>query len=262
MSHNDTLLNKRKYPIQVSGYYIKEPEFGNLLREALKIGYYVFGYEISSKTNGDLKQREIEQAKNIKKILEQNLNAKILIHAGFDHIREDESFNNLGKSMAGFFRDFTGIDPLTIDQVEMSERSLPKYENPIYRRASVEEDKVYINNKGVSFVDKKSGKTFDIQIFHPKTEYIHSKPDLLFSSNRYYYQVIVDKNELTLPCFVFADNKEEFKAENLNDLIPVDIAEIDIANALDIGLALPSGEYILVFKDKLGKTLKKEINIK
>jgi hypothetical protein len=35
---SDTLINKRKFPVLESGYYTKEPQFGNLIHEALKIG--------------------------------------------------------------------------------------------------------------------------------------------------------------------------------------------------------------------------------
>src|SRR5690606_19462830 len=126
-------INDRKYPVQSSGFYTNEPEFGILLREALNLGYQVFGYE--SVTRGNPKQREIEQAENIKKILDNDQNAKILIHAGFGHIRENKNIDKIEKAMAGRFREITGIDPLTIDQASMSERSKEVFENPFYRVA-------------------------------------------------------------------------------------------------------------------------------
>ena len=61
----DSLLNGRKYPVQSSGIYTSEPQFGNLVRAALSIGFHVFAYENMSLGQG--KPREMEQAKNIQK---------------------------------------------------------------------------------------------------------------------------------------------------------------------------------------------------
>src|SRR5699024_6785643 len=62
-SMKDSLLNIRKYPVQKTGHYIRDPQFGNLVRTALKTNYNVFAYEQTTNTNG--REREIEQAKNI-----------------------------------------------------------------------------------------------------------------------------------------------------------------------------------------------------
>lgn len=70
----DSLINERKYPIQESGYYIKEPEFGNLITEALNIGYKLFSYEATKNKNGE--EREIEQALNIQKFIYNNPTVK------------------------------------------------------------------------------------------------------------------------------------------------------------------------------------------
>ena len=48
----DTVINERKYPIIESGYYTKEPEFGNLIYTALNIGFKLFGYEA---TGGEIR---------------------------------------------------------------------------------------------------------------------------------------------------------------------------------------------------------------
>ncbi len=71
----DTLLNQRKYPVRETGTYTAEPEFGNLIRAALNIGYTVFSYEYPSV--GSARSREIGQARNIQKVIEENPNQKI-----------------------------------------------------------------------------------------------------------------------------------------------------------------------------------------
>ena len=260
LSQMDIPINTRKYPIQSSGFYTKTPTFGNLIRTALEIGFTVFGYECSTENNS--KQREIEQAENIKKILDQNPKAKIIIHAGFDHIREDINFGSWEKAMAGRFKEFTGIDPLTIDQVQMSERSYQLKENPYYRLAAVKESTIFLTDSNKAFTDPHSVKTFDIQVFHPKTSYLHNRENWLFSKNKLYYPVNIEKNEHSFPCLVFAFKKNEFQSEELNELHPIDIIEVDQFNNSDIGLLLEEGKYFLLYKDITGKTTTREIEIK
>jgi hypothetical protein len=109
----DSLLNKRKYPTLKTGYYTQEPCYGNMVREAIRIGYKVFSYE-STRQKSDsagINLREIDQAKNIRKILDKDPKAKILIHCGFDHLVETPVYS-WGKAMAGRLIEYTGIDPL------------------------------------------------------------------------------------------------------------------------------------------------------
>src|SRR5690606_18409918 len=81
----DSLINIRKWPVINDGYYTNEPQFGNMIREALRLGFIVFGYE----SGGRGKEREMGQAANIVEILKNDPNTKILIHCGFGHIVED-----------------------------------------------------------------------------------------------------------------------------------------------------------------------------
>ena len=81
----DSTLNIRKYPILKTGHYIKDPQFGDLVRTALEIGYNVFPYETENFGNSTTESREIEQAKNIQNIIESKPDEKFLIHCGYDH---------------------------------------------------------------------------------------------------------------------------------------------------------------------------------
>ena len=111
-------LSKRGFSITKTGFYTREPMMANLIREALKIGYYVFGYDDFSK------DREINQAINIiNHTLKQDTSAKVLIIGGFDHIFEKSL--NKRKRMAEYFKEKSGIDPLTIDQVKFQYLAKP-----------------------------------------------------------------------------------------------------------------------------------------
>lgn len=103
-------LNKRKFPLQKSGFYIKEPQFGNMIRNALNIGYQVIGYDSL------YSDREYMQALNIyNKCLKNKQDTKVLIWAGIGHIIEEKSDN---PKMAYHLKEISGIDPLTIEQTQ------------------------------------------------------------------------------------------------------------------------------------------------
>jgi len=252
-------INERKFPIQSSGSYTSEPEFGNLLREAVELGYFVFGYEAGFGKNG--KEREIEQAQNIKRILDKDPQAKILIHAGFSHIREDEHIEGWEKAMAGRFKQYTGIDPLTIDQVAMTEKSLEESENPFYKLAAVKEPTVFVNSKNQGFIDVNRKKQFDMSVFHPRTEYKNSRPHWLFDSRKQFYPVSLINTTFSYPVMVFAFADNEYSHTKTNHLVPVDIVEIE-AQTETTGLVLSKGNYVLIFKDSAGKLVEERIELK
>ena len=122
-------LSERGYPTRMTGYYTSEPVYGDLVRTAFKLGYRVVPYEWAGEYTPD--NRERGQARNlVERILKDNPKAKILVHAGYDHI--DETGELVGaKTMAQRLKQMTGIDPLTIDQTEMTEHSAPEYERPL-----------------------------------------------------------------------------------------------------------------------------------
>ena len=43
--HDEKALNQRKYPNQQTGFYVAEPIYAEILRQALKIGFKVIAYE-------------------------------------------------------------------------------------------------------------------------------------------------------------------------------------------------------------------------
>jgi hypothetical protein len=93
----DFELNIRKYPLKYSGTYSNEPQFGNLIREALEIGYMLFPYE----GEGNGKPREINQAKNIAAFMKTHTDGKYLIHCVDAHATEGPIKGSWEKAMAG-----------------------------------------------------------------------------------------------------------------------------------------------------------------
>lgn len=236
--YQDTALNNRKYPILATGYYTKDPQFGNLIREALEIGYDVFPYESVENRGG--KGREIEQAKFIKEKIDEKPNEKFLIHCGFAHALEG-IYEPWEKTMAGRLTEYTNINPLTIHQVIYSEKSTPKYNHPLRKALKIEEPTILIdeNNKPLGY---KTGEMWtDIAIFYPNTKYIENRPNWLFAYGSKKVSISLDEVQMKFPTMVFAFKK----GEDINIAIPVDVAEIK--NKTEIcNLGLKTGIYEIV----------------
>jgi len=248
LDHGDKGLNQRDYSILTSGFYTSEPQYGELIRTALTIGFRAFAYEANEDgvfRNG--KEREIRQAENIRKVLQKDPQAKILIHAGFDHIREDSIGGTWGKAMAGRLYELTGINPFTINQEILTDRSKPELESPYLKLVNVKEPTIFVDEAGKGFAGPAGFNAFDVRIFHPKTSYQHGRPDWMFNQAR--KPVVVNKKIKTdFPCLVFAYNANE----DMSKAVPVDVIELKNKEEKK-ALALKKGMYKILIKDKKGK---------
>jgi hypothetical protein len=115
--HTDTGLYERGYPVLSSGYYTKDSNFGNLIREAIEIGYTLIPYETQNKHDGTL--RDADQATNIyRQTLQEDKKGKVLIHAGYSHISEIGGVDYEPRGLQ--LKRLAKQDILTIDQVRMT----------------------------------------------------------------------------------------------------------------------------------------------
>lgn len=95
---------------QSDGFYTRDPELSNLISKAIALGFQLVSYD------DDSENREHKQAENlVSKTFKKDKNARVVVLAGYAHIDEIAS----PKKMAAYFKDFTGIDPLTIDQTRL-----------------------------------------------------------------------------------------------------------------------------------------------
>ncbi len=236
-SHGTT-INERGYPLNspVSGTYTSEPQMSNLIREAITIGFTIFKYEEFGK------EREQNQAKNIAKILEEDPEAKILIHCGWYHLLEKA--NNEKRWMASYLSEYTGINPLTIYQDILVERYSSK-ESPFYEMIKYDSPKVFRNQFGEYYNGFKGNSYFDILVYHPRTQFVMNRPNWLYHypGNKSY-----DIENITVgyPCLIKA-----YKSNEDSHAMPIDIIEKDYENDPTV-LCLPLGEYRLEITNDSG----------
>ena len=266
LSEGDQGLAKRGYPVTSveyatnSGYYTAEPQYGNLIREALRLGFKVFAYEAHPNVPAAdfARQREVQQARTIQKVLQADPTAKILIHAGYDHIREDSLGGSWGKAMAGRVQELTGINPFTINQEKLSEKSAPRFENPYYKLGHAPQASVFLNPEGQVFAGPPGAYAFDVRVYHPPTHYQFGRPEwLLLDGRRKPYFISKLDHSLAYPCLVFAYRQEE----DSRVAVAADILEVRTPQD-HTALILEPGKYLLRFQASNGATKQMPVHVK
>lgn len=118
---NPALLNVN------TGYYTKEPIFGELYREALKLGFKIISYESQSINRDSMQAVNIaKQIVNSDKVI-----SKTLIICGYGHLYENY-FDHESKMMAAYLKELIKTDPLTIDLTTFQEAESNAYKKSIY----------------------------------------------------------------------------------------------------------------------------------
>ena len=140
---------------------------------------FILGVSYEQTTNSNGKPREIEQAKNIQKVIQSRPNEKFLIHSGFDHALEGKH-NYWEKAMAGRLTEFTGINPLTINQVVYSEKSKPEFNHPLLKAFNIKESSIIIDKENNPLRYDRGEAWNDLAVFHPTTKYVNNRPKWLF----------------------------------------------------------------------------------
>src|SRR4030095_12861965 len=156
-----------------------------LIRHALDLGFKLVAYEDPLANNHTPTERDSIQAMNIASILKRDPEAKIFVYASYGHIAE-KSITPEFIPMGMAFKRMTGIDPLTIDQTDMTEESNFSFGKSFYdtylekyplTTASIPLD----NDEPVNV----TGTTlYDLTVIHPKTTYYFARPTSLALSNR------------------------------------------------------------------------------
>lgn len=165
-------------PVRTTGFYTRDPVYGDFVRQALSLGYGLVPYEQTPQQNSAFDQpsnvfialREHAQAANLKAFLDANPDARLLVFVGHGHHAEmgmgEEGEDLL---MGARFARMSGIDPLTINQEFGTPRSSPQFDAPIYRGAraiagSPEQPFVVRGEDGSMVADA----GFDVTLFHPR----------------------------------------------------------------------------------------------
>jgi hypothetical protein len=236
-------INLRGYPLLDDVDYY-DPQFGNLVREGLSLQYKISGhdtadYSVRNDPTLFAQRRDSLGAVNIKKILDADKNAKIVIHCGYSH-GDECPLQDIGKRFALQVKELTGIDPFTVNQVRFMENDLAvshplvvskKFEQPVAVK-----------------LDNGSYKTecVDVNVCHPVTKLVKGRPDWLISEGkRYFSPAKYLKNDRKYLVQAYKKN------ENIANAIPFDVIEVS-GNDNKTALILSPGSYNLLIREKGG----------
>lgn len=219
-----------------NGIYVSEPYFAHFIRKAKEMGFTVLGHENTDNTI----DRELGQAKNILKILEQDPKAKIFVYVGHSHIEKE--YNNK-KWMAQYFKEFSNINPITINQVSIC--------------SDIKEDLILIPRK-YFIKDNKTKSSADYFLVNNLKSSLKSiYPNISFKD-----YILKSKN------FENLKNKElivevfnEVEYNKLKELTIPLINILAIPKAHKIELNLPIGKYHVFVKSEDNKELYNNIII-
>ncbi len=243
----DTELNARGYPVEASGSYVRDPVFSAVVREACQLGYTLVPYEHPSKDDDDgdeltpQQRRDLGQARNLAAAtIERDPGAKVFVHAGYSHVLETASERFY--PMALYFRELTGIDPVTVDQTRLSERSEPGWEHPAYRAGVA----AGLLDDGPAVLVDATGRTYspvdfavDIQVLTPRTTTSDGRPEWMSLGGRRTAVAVEIPEGGEQWCLVEARLASE--PPEANPLDRVEVRETERAQ-----LYLPPGEEVVI----------------
>lgn len=240
---------RRGYPVESSGTeYLREPLYGDILREAIRLGYTIVAYDPINQ----VVDRDDVQAENLdRKVFARDPHARLFVMAGYAHI--DKAKGHLGgtEPMAMRLRKLTGLDPLSVDQTQFRDVEPSTYTDPYHQIIDVlKMDKPYVlqlpeGNR----VWSSDPSRHDISVVLPPM-YGQPRPDwLALGGDRQRWPIDTGLCHGVTPCVVEAHYGNE-----PDDAIPAD--RYTFLHAPAAGeLFLRAGTYRLRAWDAAGKTL-------
>jgi hypothetical protein len=259
-------LAARGYPALKDGFYLADPVFGDVIRQALHAGYRPVAYEMTSpRGKGDdadrVNARETEQCQHlVERIFSQDPSAKVLLHVGYSHATEDWRKLDDGREMAWLaarLKRATGIDPLTVDQTEMMERDTEETSPALWRYARKQgwltQSVVFRRADGSYFTGGDYAGKMDMQVFHPPTTLVDGRPSWL-AMNGYREPVDIPAEWLPKSARVLV---QAFVASEGDDAVPMDQVVLRAGEPAPV-LMLPAGSYRLVLQGEDGGELARQ----
>lgn len=246
----DQELTKLTYK---TGHFAAEPVAGELVREALDLGYRLVAYEDPNAGVHSPTERDSIQAANIARILKADPDAKIFVYASYGHIAEKSTTPDF-IPMGMAFKRMTGVDPLTIDQTDMTEESNFAFGKAFYdayllNYPITESSIPLIKDEPVNITGT---SLYDLTVIHPKTTFLSTRPTWLSLSNRRQPVSIKFTNR---NCFmVQAYYQLESFGTKPGQVVPADQSYFSYGKGI-FTLYLKRGLYILIFRDMQYKTV-------
>lgn len=230
-----------------TGHYTMEPAAGELAREAIDLGFTLVSYDDTAYNRHSASESDSIQAANINAILKKDSSSKIFVYASYAHIAKKKNDDRY-TPMAMWLKKLSGIEPLCVDQTNLTEQSTFNYGDAFYKELI---HKYTFTKPSVAIINRRpiniSGSDlYDFAIIHPPTTYIHGRPDwLAFDGLRQESRVNPTEKNLFLLQAYYAN---EYSEKTVGGLVPADQTYIPADDGY-YSLFLQKGSYILVYRD-------------
>ena len=240
----DAELPTRGYPTRRTGYYTSEPVYGEIIREALRLGYTLVSYD----GGGNLGPREQHEAEMIACVLKADPKARIVAIGGFGHISERKDDTYPGGRMGVRFKQLTGIDPLTVSNTELVNIDPATLVFPANDKGRSAEAYALLNKQGLPY----GSDRFDLIVYerHPAHRNDNGGSWLELGGARKRTPVTAAGCHATFPCLLEAQADGES-----TEAIPSDRCVIADARAPGCNLYLRPGRYRIASYDENVKQL-------
>lgn len=228
------------------GYQVADPVAAEIVRKARSLGFTLVPYGDSSIQSKTGNVQDAVQATRLASLLQQDTAARLLVLDEQAHIAE----RNIGNfsPMATVFTRLTGINPLTVDQTELSTGSSFEYGryfyNQLSKKLSIDQVSVVLRDKTpVSLLEN---DLYDLQLLFPPVRPLYGRAEwLTLSGKRKPVAVQPAHRELF---FVQAYYEDETMRSLLPDLVPADQTYLTDKDGY-YRLFLHPGKYTLVYRD-------------
>ena len=244
-----------------TGFLMVDPMFGHLVRRALSLGYRPMPYEyappvedvaayLSAPMNEQVAMREHGQAENLASaIAAAGPNEKFLVHVGYSHAAERPlgPEGNQQEWMAAKLARLTGINPLTIDQTNLSEYQPSSKLWEIYARLTERvgnRSKVFLKDNH-PIASGSLGEATDLQVVHPPIRTVGGRPDWLQGTGR---------RAVPIPAELLPKEGRRliqvFGAGEATDAVPIDQVLVVAGEEPPLLYVLPRGEIRWAVQDE------------
>lgn len=162
---------------RTTGTYTEDPVYADFVRQALGLGYRPVAYEITGpqrSPGGGIAEREQAQAANLMaRVFARAPGTKALIFVGHDHVAESPLPGGDAGTiewMAARLKRMAGVDPLTIDQTEVSDTSFGRASREAHALAAgrIGDRPAILLERGRPLVLGHYAGAVDLQIAHPR----------------------------------------------------------------------------------------------
>lgn len=248
IDHKDSLLMQRGFPTQKSGFYVKEPAFGQLVRDAISLGFNIVAYETTAGFDPNVSaleqrnRRELDQADNLLKVFSLDPNAKILVWAGHGHIHKKSDTE--WKFMAEHLCKRLAHDVPSIECTMMQEGAEKRNEAKMYQFAtdSFKQARPFILlHSDKPYVAPQLAEKVNLNVFFPRTDLTEGYPDWMKESAETKYRLRMKNNPDLSQKMLQVYKANEWQAVG-KDAIPVLVIILPEMSA-SIDLYLKKGKY-------------------